>query len=46
MSYQPHLADTGFLLFNVLQAPAQLQGLPQLTEADQPLMGVVSENGK
>lgn len=47
MSYQPHLADTGFLLFNVLQAPAQLQGLPQLTEADQPLMEqVLDEAGK
>ena len=47
MSYQPTLADTGFLLFDVLQAPAQLHGLPQLTEADQPLMAqVLGEAGK
>jgi len=38
MPYQPDLGRTGFLLFNVLQAPAQLQALPDLAEADQPLM--------
>lgn len=47
MSYQPSLADTGFLLFNVLHAPAQLQALQGLTEADQPLMEqVLDEAGK
>ncbi len=47
MSYQPSLADTGFLLFDVLQAPVQLQALQGLTEADQPLMEqVLDEAGK
>ncbi len=47
MSYQPSLADTGFLLFDVLQAPVQLQALQGLTEADQPLMAqVLDEAGK
>jgi len=47
MSYQPTLADTGFLLFDVLQAPVQLQALQGLTEADQPLMEqVLDEAGK
>jgi len=47
MSYQPPLADTGFLLFDVLQAPRQLQALQGLTEADQPLMEqVLDEAGK
>jgi len=47
MSYQPHLADTGFLLFDVLQVPTQLQALSGLTEADQPLMEqVLDEAGK
>ena len=46
MSYQPSLADTGFLLFDVLQAPVQLQALQGLTEADQPLMEQVLDVGK
>ena len=47
MSYQPSLADTGFLLFDVLQAPVQLQALQGLTETDQPLMAqVLDEAGK
>ena len=47
MSYQPSLADTGFLLFDVLQAPVHLQALQGLTEADQPLMAqVLDEAGK
>ena len=47
MSYQPSLTDTGFLLFDVLQAPVQLQALQGLTEADQPLMEqVLDEAGK
>ena len=47
MSYQPTLADTSFLLFDVLQAPVQLQALQGLTEADQPLMEqVLDEAGK
>ena len=47
MSYQPSLSDTGFLLFEVLQVPQQLQALPGLAEADQPLMEqVLDEAGK
>ncbi|MDB5868138.1 MAG: acyl-CoA dehydrogenase [Polaromonas sp.] len=47
MPYQPDLAGTGFLLFNVLQAPRQLQALAELTNADQPLMEqVLEEAGK
>ncbi|MDB5844266.1 MAG: acyl-CoA dehydrogenase, partial [Polaromonas sp.] len=47
MPYQPDLAGTGFLLFNVLQAPRQLQTLAKLTEADQPLMAqVLDEAGR
>jgi alkylation response protein AidB-like acyl-CoA dehydrogenase len=47
MSYQPDLASTGFLLFNVLQAPRQLQSLNELTEADQPLIEqLLDEAGK
>ena len=47
MPYQPDLGRTGFLLFNVLQAPAQLRQLPGLTEADAPLMAqVLGEAGR
>lgn len=47
MPYQPDLAGIGFLLFNVLQAPRQLQALAGLTEADAPLMAqVLDEAGR
>ncbi|MDB5893816.1 MAG: acyl-CoA dehydrogenase, partial [Rhodoferax sp.] len=47
MSYQPNLADTGFLLFDVLRAPEQLRALEGLTEADAALMAqVLEEAGK
>ncbi|APW37777.1 acyl-CoA dehydrogenase [Rhodoferax koreense] len=47
MSYRPHPADTGFLLFDVLHAPRQLAALEGLADADQPLMAqVLEEAGK
>jgi alkylation response protein AidB-like acyl-CoA dehydrogenase len=47
MNYQPHLDDIHFILHDVLKAPAQLQALPSLANADAELMRqVVDEAGK
>ena len=46
--YQPNAADSGFILFDVLQAPSTLAGLPALADnADPDLMHqVLEEAGK
>jgi len=47
MHYQPVLADTRFILEDVLQAPAQLQALAPFAEADAGLMQqILEEAGK
>ena len=47
MNYQPRPADTRFLLFDVLNAPAVLQALPPFAEVDADLMQqVLDEAGK
>ncbi|MBQ0919742.1 acyl-CoA dehydrogenase [Hydrogenophaga aromaticivorans] len=46
-AFQPRTDDMNFILFEVLQAPAQLQALPVHAEADAALMQqVVEEAGK
>jgi hypothetical protein len=47
-AYQPHAADVGHILFDVLNAPAQLAELPALADnADPDLMRqVLEEAGK
>lgn len=47
MKYRPNLADTAFLLDQVLGAPAQLQALPPFADADAGLQRqVLEEAGK
>jgi alkylation response protein AidB-like acyl-CoA dehydrogenase len=43
MNYQPHPDDIGFILFDVLDAPAQLQDLSNFAECDADLMKQVLE---